>query len=353
MGKFDDIPVFSKFADLTETSMVSKFSDPVELENHPVGTVAWLAKRRIDESRKPCARPLGLSHFYTLRMFRDPSYPISAKIVTKLTPLDLVDHCRQRKSEVTRLGGNVKPQTIMHDITYLRSMVRMFVDLDEFPVEALNVFKKAKRILMREQLIGKSAPRERRPEQFEIDKILDEVDARKRTLIPMRPIVEFSLLAGRRIAETCRLLWEDINHEKKTCIVRDLKNSAGKGFHGEFPLLGRAWDIVMAQPRVTPFIFSMPKKKGMWKQVRSASAGAIYTDIKKVLADRHPGMFKDLRLHDLRAECFTRMFEEGYNVPEVQQLSLHKGDAKTLIKHYTRLRPEMLHQGPAAKRRAA
>jgi integrase len=219
------------------------------------------------------------------------------------------------------------------------------VDLDELAPESLNVFTKANRILQREQLIGKAQPRERRLEPHEEVLIFKTIDS-MRCKIPMRALVEFSLHAGRRISETCRLKWTDIDETKRTCIVRDLKNAAGKGFHGEFPLLGRAWDIVQEQPRMTEYIFSMAQRPGVWKQVCSRTVTAAYIRVKKKCG-LHGA---NLRLHDNRAETFSRMFEEGYNVPEVQQLSLHKGDAKTLIQHYTRLRPESLHLGPAAKR---
>lgn len=307
-------------------------------------SVAWFIDKRIAESEKPGARPLLGSHRYILKAMQ--RMPIGAVMVKDLAPTHLIDHCRLRKATPSRHGKTPKPQTVRQDIVYLRSTIRTFVDMDELPVEALNVFTKANRILRREQLVGKGQPRERRPEPGELERIFGAIDAGQ-FKIPMRALVEFSLVSGRRIGETCKLLWADLDEEKRTCLVRDLKNSAGKGFHGEFPLLGSAWDIVMAQPRVTPYIFSFRMREDKpWKQIVAKSAGAAYTRIKKDLG------IPDLRLHDNRAECFTRMFEVGYSVPEVQQVSQHKGDAKTLLVHYTRLRPESLHQGPASKRAA-
>ncbi len=308
------------------------------------GTVAWFIDRRIAESRKPGARPLLASHLYTL--LRLKKAPIGQAVAAALVPLDLIDHCRARKAQVTHMGTPVKPQTIRQDITYLRSTIRTFVDLDELPVEALNVFTKAMRLLTREQLIGKAQARERRPEPDELVRIYAAIDA-MRCKIPLRALVEFSLVAGRRISESCRLKWSDIDETKRTCLVRDLKNAAGKGFHGEFPLLGRAWDIVQAQPRVTDYIFAMQmNRRGGWQQVCSRTVTAAYIRVKKV-AGLHGA---NLRLHDNRRETFSKMFEDGFSVPEVQKLSLHKGDAKTLLVHYTNIPPESLHQGPASKR---
>jgi integrase len=308
------------------------------------GTVAWFIERRIAESKKPGARPILPSHYYTL--LRIKKAPIGQKVAAALVPLDLIDHGRMRKAQFTHMGTPVKPQTVRQDFTYLRSLIRTFVDLDELPETALNVFRKANRLLTREQLVGKSKPRERRLEPDEEVRIFAAVDS-MRCKIPLRALVEFSLLTGRRVGESCRLKWTDLDDTKRTCLVRDLKNSAGKGFHGEFPLLGRAWDIVQAQPRVTEFIFSMQRKKNApWRQVSSKTVTAAYIRVKKKCG-LHGA---DLRLHDNRAETFSRLFEDGYSVPEVQQVSLHKGDAKTLLVHYTRLRPESLHAGPASKR---
>ena len=308
------------------------------------GSVAWFIDRRIAESRKPGARPILPSHYYTLKRLQRA--PIGKRPAAELVPLDLIDHGRLRKAGVTHMGTPVKPQTVRQDFTYLRSMVRTFVDLDELPESALNVFRKANRLLQREQLIAKAQARERRPEPDELVRIYAAIDA-MRCKIPLRALVEFSLASGRRIGESCRLKWADLDEVKRTCLVRDLKNAAGKGFHGEFPLLGRAWEIVQAQPRVSEFIFSMqPKKDAAWKQVCSRTVTAAYIRVKKK-AGLHG---ENLRLHDNRAETFSRMFEDGYSVPEVQQVSLHKGDAKTLLVHYTRLRPESLHNGPASKR---
>jgi integrase len=313
------------------------------------GSIAWFVDKRIEESKKPGARALGKSHRWIL--LARAKDPIGHVTFAEIKVSDIVDMGRLRKA------SGVKPQTCLQDVAFLRSMARFFVDLDMLPQTVLDTFSRAHRLLQKEQLIGKGQPRERRPTPEEIDIILAEIDATPAFWIPMRAIVEFSLHAGRRISETCRLRWTDLDEVKRTCWVRDLKNAAGKGHHGEFPLLGRAWEIVQEQPRVSEFIFSMQPKfgprKGQWLQIRAPSASAAYTSLKKRLAKRHPGLFIGLRLHDNRAETFTRLFERGFSVPEVQLVSLHKGDAKTLIVHYTRLRPESLHAGPAALRRAA
>ena len=125
-----------------------KYSDFAEKK----GTVAWFIDRRIAESKKPGARPLGVSHFYCLRRLKNA--PIGKCLANKLTPQDLIDHCRMRKAGITHLGEPVKPQSIRQDVTYLRSTLRTYVDLDELDEKCLTVFRKSMRLLTKEQLIG-------------------------------------------------------------------------------------------------------------------------------------------------------------------------------------------------------
>jgi len=99
------------------------------------------------------------------------------------------------------------------------------------PDAGLLAYKKAKPQLVKQQLIAKAPSRDRRPTQDELDRLLayfdeqaiesahQDSDARDRG---------FLLLSARRISETCRIRWDDIDVEKRTCLVRDLKSPSGK-----------------------------------------------------------------------------------------------------------------------------
>lgn len=300
-------------------------------------TIGQLIERAIAESELPGARKFGSSKTYTLGLVKRS--PLGALVAVELKAMDLVAHCR------TRRGAGIHPATITHDVDGLRVVLKTAADLWEIPgiEDALAALAKAKRTLEKEQLIGKSVPRDRRPTPDEMERIKVAALERmkhKRTKIPLPVIFEFAYTSGRRISEVCRLRWGDVNAEKRTCIVRDLKNPKGKGYHGEFPLLGRAWEIVMAQPRMTNDLAErifpyMPK-----------SCGAAFRVVCKKLG------ILNLRLHDQRRECFSRLFEDGFGVPEVAKVSLHLNPS-ILLRTYTALRPEDLHLGPASKRQSA
>lgn len=295
------------------------------------GTVASTIRRFIVDTQQPGAKPLGLSHAYTLK--RLARSPIGEIRIAELKPQDFLDHCRMRKA------AGIQPQTVQQDITYLSGVLKHAVQVWDEPEDCLSAYRKAQPLLVKQQLIAKSNPRTRRPTPEEIASLLAFFDAQANhgnTKIPMRAIVEFSLKTARRISETCRIRWDDLDAEKRLCLVRDLKNPKGKGFHDSFPLLGDAWDLVMAQPRKDERIFPYNAK----------SCGASYTRAKNQLG------IKGLHLHDNRREKISRMFEEGYSVPEVAKLSLHRNPS-LLLRVYTVLKPEDLHKGPASKRQDA
>lgn len=303
--------------------------------------MAWIIQRYIEEL--PLLnpdRPIGASHLYTLRRLQRSE--IGQKKAAELKKGDVIDHCKQRRA------SGVTPPTINQDVTFLRGPLKWagsaWDDCEDISDAAVAA---ALPLLNKYQLVGKSRPRDRRPTQQEIDILLDHFrkqNAHHCTKVPMDVIVEFSLLTARRISETCRLRWGDVNGADMTCVVRDMKDpKIKKGNDHEFPLLGRAWDIVMAQPRLT----DNPDERIFPYQSKTCSAR--YTIAKKVLAKKHPGLFLNLRLHDNRREAASRFLEghesfggETHTIPQAMVLTGHKNPGM-LIRTYTRLRAKDLH----------
>lgn len=112
-----------------------------------------------------------------------------------------------------------------------------------------------------------------------------------------------------RIGELCKLRWEDINEAHKTVIVRDRKDPRKKqGNHMIVPLLAKSFDIAMKQPRTSALIFPY--------NPRSVTAGSQ--------RERNKLGIEDLRYHDLRREGASRLFEKGYTIEEVAQVTGHR-----------------------------
>lgn len=179
-------------------------------------------------------------------------------------------------------------------------------------------------------LIGKSNRRNRRPASDELDMLIEGLQQRsthKCSKIPFVDILKFSVWSCMRIGEVCRLRWEDLDQEQKSILVRDRKDPRKKeGNHMKVALLGEAWDIVQRQPKKSEFIFPY----------NSTSVTAGFQRVRSKLG------IKDLRYHDLRREGASRLFEAGFSIEEVAQVTGHRS-LNVLWQVYTELYPKSLH----------
>jgi integrase len=246
---------------------------------------------------------LGASHRYSLQALARAE--IGKKLASKLQPQDIIEHCQWRRD------NNTAPATVSQDVTFLRGVLVAARDVWNLDVAAEAV-ERAKPLLERAQIVAKSKPRTRRPTREELARLVShftEAGKDKRTEIPMNEIMEFALWSARRINEICKLRWEDLDEKRRTCIVRGIKQTKyKKGRDHQFPLLGKAWDIVQRQPRTGDRIFPYNSK----------SASAAYTRAKNKLG------IQNLRFNDLRMEAARRLFEAGYSFEQVAEVTGHR-----------------------------
>jgi hypothetical protein len=266
----------------------------------------------------------GRTKRYVIKFLMDCE--ISKTMSNELKSSDLIEHCRLRR------GSGAMPVTIYHDIAYLRSVMK--TALPVFNVSAnWQVFEEAVPILIEMKLVGKSQKRTRRPTEEELDKLRVALKARTSyrpngdVRIPYIDILEFSILTCMRIGEVCKITWADLNREHKTVIVRDRKDPRKKeGNHMIVPLLAGSFDIAIKQAEVDERIFPFNS--------RSVSAG--------FQRERNKLGITDLRYHDLRREGASRLFEKGYSIEEVAQVTGHR-NLNILWQVYTQLFPHKLH----------
>lgn len=266
----------------------------------------------------------GRTKQYVIKMLRDCN--IATKQTHQLTTADIIKHCKDRK------GAGAQPSTIYHDVAYLRSVMKKAKPV--FNIEAnYSVFEEAVPVLIDMKLVGKSQKRTRRPTELELEKLKQGLRERESyrsngpTRIPFLEILDFSIFTCMRIGEVCALKWEDLNENNKTIIVRDRKDPRKKeGNHMIVPLLGDSMNIVMCQERKSDRIFPY--------NPRSVSAG--FQRVRNSLG------IEDLRYHDLRREGASRLFELGYSIEEVAQVTGHR-NLNILWQVYTQLFPHKLH----------
>lgn len=266
----------------------------------------------------------GRTKQYVIRMLRDSDI---ADVDTKdIEPQHIITHCENR------IAAGAKPVTVYHDVAYLRSVMRKAKPV--FNIDAnVGVFEETIPILVEMKLIGRSEKRTRRPKDDELEQLreglLQRQNFRKNgnVRIPFIDILDFSVLTCMRIGEVCAITWEDLDEKNKQVLVRNRKDPRKKsGNHMLVPLLGESFDIVMRQPRESDRIFPY--------NPRSVTAG--FQRVRNALG------ITDLRYHDLRREGASRLFEKGYSIEEVAQVTGHR-NLNVLWTVYTELFPHKLH----------
>jgi integrase len=256
------------------------------------------------------------THASNLRRF---ALDVEGITLADMTAEWMVAYGRKRK---------VSPATVSLELYYLSSVLHTAESLWRMSVP-WSEFRRGRKLLQQLGLAGKSQERTRRPQGDEIARI----KAKLQTTLPMADIIDFAAITGMRVAEITRIQWADVDEVTRCVLVRDRKHpTKKKGNHQSVPLLGEAWGILKRQPVGDGAVFPYrPESVATAFQRARKRAGVV-----------------GLRFHDLRHHGISRMFEQGYAIPEVAMVSGHQ-DWKQL-RRYTNLKPESLHDGPASRR---
>ena len=304
------------------------------------GSLAWLIERFINEMNgmdgRQAVRPLGPSHHYALKRLQ--RYELARMVAGEVRKQDIIEFCKWRRQSATSA-------TVGQDVMYLSGVLKYAGSawddcehISDAPITA------AKPFLNKHDLIGKSTPRSRRPAQEELDRLIayfTESNQHANTEIDMVKITRWQVASGRRISETCRLMWGDWDKENHTILVRKMKDPKRRDKMKvvALPESAQAMLIEMEPHRLFP---DDPTERIF--PYNAKSAGAAYTRAKKDLG------IKNLRLHDSRRECYTRLVEdEGYSLEEAILVTGHETIA-VAQRTYLSQKPENFKLGPKAKR---
>lgn len=255
-------------------------------------------------------------------------YDIANIIASKLLTSDLVAHCKVRKEE------GASPATVYHDICYLKSLFKSCKSVYDINCDP-SLIDESLPHLYDMNLVGRSARRTRRPTESEFEQIYNALKDREkrckklsRDVIPHSDILLFQVYSCCRVSETVALRWDDLDEKSKTIIVRNRKDPRKKeGNHLILPLLGKAFEIIQRQPRTSDKIFPY-------------FANTITNGFQM---ERTQLGIKNFRYHDLRREGASRLFEEGYTIEQVAQVTGHR-NLNTLWQIYTQLNPDFVHK---------
>lgn len=228
-----------------------------------------------------------------LQLARLVTYPLMNIDIHALTVKDLIDHIKERLK-------TVKPQTAKLDMVWIKTATAT-IRAAESGTYDLSPIENAIKLMRKEHLIADSAYRERRPTREELWKL-------SRYLRPVhRHILWFAIYSCRRLNEILNLRWDDIDHEKRTILVRNLKHPKTANYSKRAKLPRSAYKVIMRQPKTDPRIFPHNTKY----------ISEIFTEACVMCG------IKNLHFHDLRHEGISRLFERKLSIVEVQQVSLH------------------------------
>lgn len=328
MGKFAD-ELIVKFPDVFESA--PEFKE---------GTVARLIERFIavmdGTGGKPAVRTLGDSHRYGLRRLQ--RFPIGSLVAAELTKEQIREHCEFRRLTVCAA-------TVLQDLTALSGVLKYAAYGDDSisvaPLEA------ARPYLIKHGLIAASTPRERRPSWEEIEALLEHFAQPSRQgrgfkrRIDMVVMTLWQLYSSRRVGESCKLLWDDWSREDQTIVVRGMKDPKRRGKIKTVALPPEAQQLLIAlweirdpsEPRIFPY--------------RKQSVSAAYTHAKKALG------IVNLRLHDSRRQCASRLLELGYSSEQTIMVTGHESVKGAFSRVYARPNPATFKQGPRGMPAAA
>ena len=237
----------------------------------------------------------------------------------------LIAYGKQRAKE------GAGPVTIGMDVGYIRTLLvhAAAVHGIEVPTEQVTLARVA---LRRLGLVGKGHERDRRPTQDDLDRIIAYNDNNPRQGIPVGRLVKFAVATAMRQEEICTLRWVDVDFSTSLATVRNRKDPRRKsGNDQKVPLLDATGYDAIA-------ILKEQKALGLGgDRVFPYNGRSLGTAFRRTCRELS---IEDLHFHDLRHEATSRLFEAGFDIPEVSLVTGHK-DWK-MLRRYLNLRPHHL-----------
>jgi len=233
-----------------------------------------------------------------------------------------------------RAAQGAGPVTVSMDIGVIKLVISHAAAVHGLRVSMEQV-DLARIALKRLGLVGKSDERNRRPTEYELQKLFEHFDGLRQPSVPMSRVIRFAIATAMRQEEIFRATWDDYNPRTKMLLIRDRKDPREKkGNHQRIPLLDiSGYDAVAlieeqrairnnADDRIFPH--------------NHRSAGTAFTRACAMLG------IVDLHFHDLRHEGTSRLFEAELQIQHAALVTGHK-DWK-MLQRYTHLQPESLHE---------
>lgn len=245
-------------------------------------------------------KPHGKTKDQVLRTISNSS--LGGKLCSEIKSHTIIEYLQGLKSQ---------PQTRGNYLSHLSAVFAVAKPAWGYPLDKQAV-EDARVVADKMGIISRSLQRTRRPTLIELGMLMEyySVYERKRSdSIPMTKIILFSIFSTRRQDETCRIVAEDLDRAHSEVIVRDMKNPGEKIGNDVHTLLPPEALLLLEQRDVTT---------GRFWPFNPDSVSASFTRTCKILG------IEDLHFHDLRHDGVSRLFEMGWTIPRVAQVSGHR-----------------------------
>ena len=217
----------------------------------------------------------------------------------------------------------VLPQTADNYLSHISAVYQLARPAWGYQLDA-QVINDARKVCKALGLTSKSRQRDRRPTLDELDKLMTLFGNRRKGSIPMQEIVAYAIFSTRRQDEITRQTFEDLDEAHPDIWVRDMKHPGEKsGNDVRCDLTPEALAIIRNRRKTQ-------EQKGRIFPYDSGTISRVFTDACTLLG------IEDLHFHDLRHDGISRLFELGWNIPNVASVSGHR--TWSSLRRYTHIR---------------
>jgi integrase len=271
-----------------------------------VGDAIQAYIRLRDEGKRPIS-PQSNEVYMMRHLERD----LGDEAIAGIKPQRLATYCTRRSK------GGAGAYTVGMEISKLGTVLKYAAMAlgETFP----DIVAQSRPLLNHLGLIGPGTERDRRPTPDELAAVREAAPAL------LRDIIDFAIATCMRRGEIVRVRWQDVDVGARMLTIHDRKDPRKKSGNDErIPLLGDSLAIIQRQPKTDDRVFPVAPE---W----ISDNFLLACRISKV---------EDLVFHDLRHEGISRLFELGWQIPQVALVSGHK--KWEMLKRYTQLKPESL-----------
>jgi len=192
----------------------------------------------------------------------------------------------------------------------------------------VNPVPEARQMLTRRRLLQPGIKRERRLFPGEQERLLAVKHKALKTPTQITEVIEFLLETAMRRGELAAMRKADINKKASTLRIPESKTDHQTGEKGRtIPLSQRAMQILDSLPaRIDGSVWIYTDADAIsraFSRTVGMARRAYEAECLKEGNDVDAEYLTDLRLHDLRHEAASRLFEMGLSVPEVASITGH------------------------------